>query len=222
MATMEVILATKIEGLGAEADLVTVKAGYGRNYLIPQGLAHEATASNRRFIANLQAARAKREAEELSAAQEVAAKINGLTVDLTLEVGQGGKAFGAITNQNIHDALTAQGVEVDRRAIELEKPIKSEGEHEVAIKVHPQVEATLKVVVKENAYAARIPFFFPAGPVPTLGTGPLFVTLFTSLPCTNKASCPRWVSLDIMHGIVPSPHRNQRHDSTLSSNPGRH
>ncbi len=81
MATMEVILATKIEGLGAEADLVTVKAGYGRNYLIPQGLAHEATASNRRFIANLQAARAKREAEELSAAQEVAAKINGLTVD---------------------------------------------------------------------------------------------------------------------------------------------
>ena len=151
MATMEVILATKIEGLGAEADLVTVKAGYGRNYLIPQGLAHEATASNRRFIANLQAARAKREAEELSAAQEVAAKINGLTVDLTLEVGQGGKAFGAITNQNNHDALTAQGVEVDRRAIELEKPIKSEGEHEVAIKVHPQVEATLKVVVKENA-----------------------------------------------------------------------
>lgn len=113
MATMEVILATKIEGLGAEADLVTVKAGYGRNYLIPKGLAHEATASNRRFIANLQAARAKREAEELSAAQEVAAKISGLTVDLTLEVGQGGKAFGAITNQNIHDALTAQGVEVD-------------------------------------------------------------------------------------------------------------
>ena len=109
MATMEVILATKIEGLGAEADLVTVKAGYGRNYLIPK------------------------------------------TVDLTLEVGQGGKAFGAITNQNIHDALTAQGVEVDRRAIELEKPIKSEGEHEVVIKVHPQVEATLKVVVKENA-----------------------------------------------------------------------
>ena len=95
MATMEVILATKIEGLGAEADLVTVKAGYGRNYLIPKGLAHEATASNRRFIANLQAARAKREAEELSAAQEVAAKISGLTVDLTLEVGQGGKAFGA-------------------------------------------------------------------------------------------------------------------------------
>jgi len=81
----------------------------------------------------------------------VAAKISGLTVDLTLEVGQGGKAFGAITNQNIHDALTAQGVEVDRRAIELEKPIKSEGEHEVVIKVHPQVEATLKVIVKENA-----------------------------------------------------------------------
>ena len=148
---MKLILKENVPNLGYKDDIVEVKDGYGRNYLIPQGLAHEATASNRRFIANLQAARAKREAEELSAAQEVAAKINGLTVDLTLEVGQGGKAFGAITNQNIHDALTAQGVEVDRRAIELEKPIKSEGEHEVAIKVHPQVEATLKVVVKENA-----------------------------------------------------------------------
>ena len=148
---MKLILTHDVAGLGQAGEVVEVKDGYGRNYLIPKGLAHEATASNRRFIANLQAARAKREAEELSAAQEVAAKISGLTVDLTLEVGQGGKAFGAITNQNIHDALTAQGVEVDRRAIELEKPIKSEGEHEVVIKVHPQVEATLKVVVKENA-----------------------------------------------------------------------
>lgn len=151
MATMEVILATKIEGLGAEADLVTVKAGYGRNYLIPQGLAHEATASNRRFIASLKAKREEREAKELAAAQEVAAKINGISVELVLEVGQGGKAFGAITNQNIHDALVAQGVEVDRHSIELEKPIKAEGEHSVIVKVHPQVEATLKVVVKENA-----------------------------------------------------------------------
>ncbi len=151
MATMEVILATKIEGLGAEADLVTVKAGYGRNYLIPQGLAHEATESNRRFIAKLQAARAKREAEELSAAQEVAGKIGALTVELVLEVGQGGKAFGAITNQNIHEALSAQGVEVERHSIDLEKPIKAEGEYDVVIKLHPQVEATLKVSVKENA-----------------------------------------------------------------------
>lgn len=72
-------------------------------------------------------------------------------MDLVLEVGQGGRRSAPSTNQNIHEALTAQGVEVDRRAIELEKPIKSEGEHAVVIKVHPQVEATLKVVVKENA-----------------------------------------------------------------------
>jgi len=173
MATMEVILATKIEGLGAEADLVTVKAGYGRNYLIPKGLAHEATASNRRFIANLQAARAKREAEELSAAQEVAAKISGLTVDLTLEVGQGGKAFGAITNQNIHDALTAQGVEVDRRAIELEKPIKSEGEHEVIIKVHPHPFSGRPGSHLGDRASFCHPFYFPSlnkqGIMPALG-----------------------------------------------------
>lgn len=202
---MEVILATKIEGLGAEADLVTVKAGYGRNYLIPQGLAHEATASNRRFIANLQAARAKREAEELSAAQEVAAKINGLTVDLVLEVGQGGKAFGAITNQNIHEALTAQGVEVDRRAIELEKPIKSEGEHAVVIQgsspggSHPEDGRQGKRISGDISFPfsgkARFPAWEP---------GP-FVTYFTFLPRKNRASYGRWVSLDIMRGTVPPP-----------------
>ena len=160
---MEVILATKIEGLGAEADLVTVKAGYGRNYLIPKGLAHEATASNRRFIANLQAARAKREAEELSAAQEVAAKISGLTVDLTLEVGQGGKAFGAITNQNIHDALTAQGVEVDRRAIELEKPIKKSSSRCIP-RWKPRSRWSSRKTPKRRASLFRQARFPPWGP----------------------------------------------------------
>lgn len=144
---MQVILATKIEGLGAEADLVTVKAGYGRNYLIPQGLAHEATQSNKRFIKKLQEARAKREAEELATAEEFGKKISAITIDLTLQSGQGGKAFGAVTNQNIHDALVAKGVDIDRHMIDLEKPIKSSGSHNVAVKLHPQVTASLKVVV---------------------------------------------------------------------------
>lgn len=147
MATMEVILTKKIEGLGAEADLVTVRAGYGRNYLIPQGLAHEATKSNKRFITALQAARAKREAAEFSAAEALAKSISALSISLTLESGQDGKAFGAVTNQDIHEALSAKGIEVDRHSIELEKSIKSSGTHDVAIKLHPGVTATLKVSV---------------------------------------------------------------------------
>lgn len=148
MATMEVILTKKIDGLGAEADLVTVRAGYGRNYLIPQGLAHEATRANRRFVTALQAAREKRESEELSGAQAKAQAISALSITLELTAGQGGKAFGAITNQDIHDALTAKGVEVDRHAIELEKPIKSGGKFEIDIKLHSKVTAILNLTVK--------------------------------------------------------------------------
>lgn len=148
MATMEVILATKIEGLGAEADLVTVKAGYGRNCLIPQGLAYEATNSNKRFITSLKAKRAEREAAELTAAEEIAKKINALTLDLNLESGQGGKTFGAITNQDIHEVLVGKGIEIDRRMIDLEKPIKHGGMHEVPVKLHTHVTATIKVNVK--------------------------------------------------------------------------
>lgn len=148
MATMQVILAKKIEGLGAEADLVTVKAGYGRNFLIPQGLAFEATKSNTRFTNNLKASRAKREAEEKVAAEEVAKQISKITLDMSLESGQGGKAFGAVTTQSIHEALSAKGVEIERRSIELDKPIKSSGTHEVEIKLHQDVTAIIKVVVK--------------------------------------------------------------------------
>lgn len=156
MATMEVILTKKIDGLGAEADLVTVRAGYGRNYLIPQGFAHEATASNRRFVTALKTARAEREAVELSESQAIAQTISGLSLLLDLATGQGGKAFGAITNQDIHAALVAKGVEIDRHAIELEKPIKTGGKFEISVRLHPQVTAILNLTVKaEGAETAQ-------------------------------------------------------------------
>ena len=160
MANMKVILATKIEGLGCEADLVTVKGGYGRNYLIPQGLAFEATPANQRFINMLQKKRAEREAAELANFQEIAGKIAAITLELTLEAGEGGKVFGAITNQQITEALAAQGVEIDRHSIDLEKPLKKSGLYEIPAKLHPQVTATVKVnlVVKgEVAEAAEAP-----------------------------------------------------------------
>ena len=153
---MKVILATKIEGLGCEADLVTVKAGYGRNFLIPQGLAFEATPANRRFINMLQKKRAEREAAELANFKEVAAKIAGIKLDLKLEAGEQGKAFGAITNQQIAEALAAQGVEIDRRALELDKPLRKSGDYDIVAKLHPEVSATVRVhleVVGEVAAA---------------------------------------------------------------------
>ena len=155
---MKVILATKIEGLGCEADLVTVKAGYGRNYLIPQGLAFEATPANQRFINMLQKKRAEREAAELANFQDIAGKIAAVTLELTLEAGENGKVFGAITNQQIADALVTHGIEIDRHAIDIEKPLKKSGVYEIPAKLHPQVTATVKVnlVVKgEVAEAAE-------------------------------------------------------------------
>ncbi len=145
MANMKVILATKIEGLGCEADLVTVKGGYGRNFLIPQGLAFEATPANQRFVNMLQKKRAEREAAELANFQAIAAEIAKVTVELTLEAGEQGKVFGAITNQQIQEGLAAKGIEINRHSIDLEKPLKKSGQYDIVAKLHPEVAATVAV-----------------------------------------------------------------------------
>ncbi len=157
MANTQVILREKIEDLGLEADVVKVKAGYARNYLVPQGKAYEATKSNLRHIEVLKAARARREAEELSKAQEIAAKISKLKPRFTLSTGQGGKAFGSVTSIDIHKELEAAGLQVDRHSIQLEKPVKKSGKHEVEIKLHPQITAVLffNVEAGEDTQAAE-------------------------------------------------------------------
>ncbi len=148
MAHAQVILKEKIEGLGAEADVVKVRAGYARNFLIPQGKAYEATRGNLRHVEALKAARAQREAEELQGFQETATKLSKLKLSFTLSTGQGGKAFGSVTNMDIHKDLEAQGISIDRHAIELEKPIKKSGKFDVAVRLHPQVVANLVVTVE--------------------------------------------------------------------------
>ncbi|MES2996434.1 MAG: 50S ribosomal protein L9 [Verrucomicrobiota bacterium] len=148
MANAQVILKEKIEGLGAEADVVKVRAGYARNFLIPQGKAYEASRSNLRHVEALKTARARREAEELESFQALAAKISKLKPKFTLSTGQGGKAFGSVTSIDIHKELEAAGISIDRHAIDLEKPIKKSGKSEVAIKLHPQITATLTINVK--------------------------------------------------------------------------
>ena len=153
MANAQVILKEKIQGLGAEADVIKVRAGYARNFLIPQGKAYEATRANLRHVEALKATRARREAEELLAFQEIATRISKITPKFTLSTGQGGKAFGSVTSIDIHKELEAAGIQIDRHAIELEKPIKKSGKSEVVIRLHPQVSAllTIKVEAGENA-----------------------------------------------------------------------
>ena len=148
MAQTEVILREKIDNLGAEADVVTVKAGFARNFLIPTGRAYEATKGNLRQIENLQVARAKRETEELNVAQELASKISRMKPKFTLDVGKNGKAFGSVTTIDIHKALEDKGVSIDRTAIQLNKPIKSTGKSDVEVKLHAEVSTSLTVIVE--------------------------------------------------------------------------
>lgn len=147
MANAQVILKEKIAGLGAEADVVKVRAGYARNFLIPQGKAYEASRSNLRHVEALKTSRARREAEEILAFQEIATKIAKLKPKFTLSTGQGGKAFGSVTSMDIHKQLEADGIVIDRHAIELEKPVKKSGKTEVTVRLHPQVSATLIISV---------------------------------------------------------------------------
>src|SRR3954466_12055246 len=129
MPLTELILTENVPGLGAEADLVKVRRGYARNYLLPQGKAHEVTPASMRQIDNLKKKRAEREARELNEAEELSRRIGKLKVTFTLATGETGKAFGSITAQDLVTRLKNEiGVEIDRHKIVLEHPIKTTGE----------------------------------------------------------------------------------------------
>lgn len=155
MATCEVILIENIPGLGAEADVVKVKAGYARNFLVPQKKAYEVTPVTLKKLNQLKAKRAEREAQELNEAEDLARKINKLKVTLLLETGEAGKAFGSITATDIAEKLKSElgGIEIDRHRIVLERAIKETGSHEVHIKLHSDVTAKLNLTVKSKAEA---------------------------------------------------------------------
>jgi len=155
MATTEVILREKINGLGAEADVVSVKAGYARNFLLPKGKAFEATKGNLRHLDSLKASRVQREASDLTEAHELAGKIGKLHAKFTLETGQGGKAFGSVTSKDLHGFLEKKKFNVDRHDIKLPKAIKNTGKSEVEIKLHPDVTTTLRVTVTSADDAAK-------------------------------------------------------------------
>jgi len=149
---VEVILKTKIEGLGSEADIVSVKPGYARNFLIPKDFAAPATLATKRQVEELRRKRAEREATELNEAQELAGKLGKLKLVFVLESGEGQeKVFGAVTSQDIATKLKEAGHEVDRKRIDLPRPIKELGEHEVTVKLLADVHATLNITVNHPA-----------------------------------------------------------------------
>jgi large subunit ribosomal protein L9 len=149
MPLTELILTENIPGLGAEADVVKVRRGYARNYLLPRGKAYEVTPGTLRQLDALKQKRAEREARELNESEEFARRIGKARFVFTLETGETGKAFGSVTAQDIMNRIKNElGVEIDRHKIVLERPIKDTGEHEVAIKLHHDVTAQLVFQVK--------------------------------------------------------------------------
>lgn len=142
---MQVILRERLENLGDAGEIVDVKPGYARNYLIPKGLAYEATAQNKRRIEAENARSAAKEAATLSEARERAKAIEGVSLTFKTRAGQEGKLFGSITSADIAEKLAEQGITIDRRQIELEEPIKTLGVTSVAIRLHSQVRPEVKV-----------------------------------------------------------------------------
>ncbi len=145
---MDVILLEKVRNLGNLGDKVAVKAGYGRNFLIPQGKAVPATKSNVEAFEARRAELEKQATEALAAAQARAEKLEGLTVTITGNAGDEGKLFGSIGTADIADAVTAAGVELSKAEVRMpEGAIRAIGEYDVAVHLHVDVDATVKVVV---------------------------------------------------------------------------
>jgi large subunit ribosomal protein L9 len=151
MAKTEVILIKNVVGLGSETDQVAVAAGYARNYLIPHGLAISVSSSNRKWLENLKKRRSERETLELNAMTELAKSLSKVTVSIAMKTGEDGRLFGSVTSGSIVDALKNQlDVSLDKKKIQLEKPIHILGEYEVDLRLHADVHCSLKVVVKSS------------------------------------------------------------------------
>ena len=148
---MKVVLLETIDGLGVVGQEVKVKDGYARNYLVPKGLALLATDTNLKAFKDKIEAKKRQEAKNKDHAEQLAAKLNELTVSFEAKSGQEGKLFGSITAANVFEALSEKGFEIDRKKIVLAEPIKQLGEYSVPVKIHPEVAATLKVKVSAVA-----------------------------------------------------------------------
>jgi len=156
MASMiRVVLQQDIETLGSSGDIVRVRPGYARNYLIPRGFAVPATAQNLARVAELKRAASARAEESLQHARELEKKLDGLRVRVERVVGEENKMYGSVTSRDIEEAYLALGVEIDRKKIQLDEPIRALGAFDVPIKLHSEVSSVLKVEVVKKAQTKR-------------------------------------------------------------------
>jgi large subunit ribosomal protein L9 len=145
---MKIILTQEVTGLGAAGDVVEVRDGYGRNYLLPRGYAIRWTRGAEKEVVSIRRARAAREIRDMDQATEIAERLRGLDVRLTARAGSGGRLFGSITPGEVADAVKAAGGPgLDRRRLELPGTIKSTGLHQVRVRLHPEVSATFELSV---------------------------------------------------------------------------
>lgn len=144
---MKLILTQEVTGLGGPGDVVEVKDGYGRNYLVPRGLALRWTRGGEKTIESIKKARESRSVRDADHAAEVKATLEGSTFQVKVRAGEGGRLFGAVTTADIATAIVEAGGEVDKRTIVVANPIKSLGTHTVTVKVHDDVEAQVSLNV---------------------------------------------------------------------------
>ena len=148
---MKLILTHEVTNLGAPGDIVEVKDGYGRNYLLPRNFAIRWTKGGAKQVESIQAARAAHAVHDLEEAKSIKGNLEAAPINVPVRAGQGGRLFGAVTVSDVADAIAVAGAKVDKRRIEIGNPIKSLGAYTVAVRVHPEVSATVKL----NVVAAK-------------------------------------------------------------------
>jgi large subunit ribosomal protein L9 len=145
---MKLILTQEVDGLGAPGDVVEVKDGYGRNYLVPRGLGIRWTRGGEKTVESIKTARTARAARDADHAKEIKTKLEASSVSVKVRSGAGGRLFGAVTTAEIADAITeVSGAPVDRRTIVVDQPIRALGAHEVSVKLHDEVSAKVALNV---------------------------------------------------------------------------
>lgn len=154
MANIKVLLLKPVKNLGSEGDIVSVKAGYARNYLLPKRWVMPFVRSNAKQIESLQKARAIREAKELEEAQALAKHLESISLSIAVKTGEEGKLFGSVTHNDLWKRYVEEGIELDKSYIRLQHPIKALGKHPFQVRLHKDVQLELWVeVVSENPIA---------------------------------------------------------------------